>query len=149
MQFSHAPSDRDLAERLWPERLDGAYAFGSLQASGALLANGSDAPVEELDPLLGIRAGVLRSLDDRPGWHPEQALTIEDTLLASTVAPAWLAERAICSWLALGAHAILGGVPYRGGVLRHAATPMSALRERFRPKAVSPETAPGPRRQSA
>jgi len=70
---------------------DRAYAWRSLRDAGTLIANGSDAPVEELDPLLGIRAGVLRSLDDRPGWHPEQALTIEDTLLASTVAPAWLA----------------------------------------------------------
>ncbi len=67
----------------------------------------------------------------------------------SLFAPAWLAERAICSWLAVGAHALLGGVPYRGGVLRHAATPMEALRERFRPEAVSRATARGPRRQSA
>ena len=91
VQFSHAPSDRDLAERFWPERLDGAYAFRSLWESGAVVANGSDAPVEELDPLAGIRAGVLRTIDDRPAWHPEQALTIEQALLASTVTPAWLA----------------------------------------------------------
>ena len=63
VQFSHAPSDRDLAERFWADRLDGAYAFRSLWDSGALVANGSDAPVEELDPLAGIRAGVLP--DDR------------------------------------------------------------------------------------
>ena len=42
--------------------------------------NGSDAPIEELDPLAGIRAGVLRTLDDRPAWHPEQALTVEEAL---------------------------------------------------------------------
>ena len=53
VQFSHAPSDRDLAERFWPDELDGAYAFRSLWDSGALVANGSDAPVEELDPLAG------------------------------------------------------------------------------------------------
>ena len=51
VQFSHAPSDRDLAERFWPDRLEGAYSFGGLWESGALLANGSDAPVEELDPI--------------------------------------------------------------------------------------------------
>ncbi|MCA1581277.1 MAG: glycosyltransferase family 2 protein [Acidobacteria bacterium] len=68
---------------------------------------------------------------------------------ASLFAPVWLAERAICSWLAVGAHAFLGGVPYRGGVLRHAATPMRALRERFRPEALSPAQAGGSRRQSA
>src|SRR5262249_10818979 len=45
VQFSHATSDRDLAERLWPERLDCAYAWRSLLASGAVVANGSDAPI--------------------------------------------------------------------------------------------------------
>jgi predicted amidohydrolase YtcJ len=58
-----------------------------------VLANGSDAPVEELDPLAGLRAAVLRTLDERPPWHPEQALTIEQALLASCVNPAFL-ERA-------------------------------------------------------
>jgi predicted amidohydrolase YtcJ len=90
VQFSHAPSDRDLAERFWPEQLEGAYAFRSLLESGALVANGSDAPVEELDPLAGIRAGVRRTIDDRPAWHPEQCLTVEQTLLATIVNPAWL-----------------------------------------------------------
>jgi hypothetical protein len=46
-------------------------------------------------------------------------------------APLWLVERAIASWLAIGARAFLGGVPYRGRVLRHAATPMRVLRERY------------------
>src|SRR6476659_6785123 len=77
VQFSHAPSDRDLADRFWPEQADGAYAFRALWESEALLANGSDAPVEELDPLAGIRAGVLRTLDERPAWHPEQAVTVQ------------------------------------------------------------------------
>jgi predicted amidohydrolase YtcJ len=90
VQFSHATSDRDLAERLWPDRLDGAYAWRSLLDAGALLANGSDAPIEELDPLAGIVAGVLRTSDDRPGWRPEQAVTIEEALHATCVAPAWL-----------------------------------------------------------
>jgi predicted amidohydrolase YtcJ len=92
VQFSHAPSDRDVAERFWAGELDGAYAFRSLWESGAMLANGSDAPIEELDPLAGIVAGVLRTLDDRPGWRPEQALTAEQTLRATTVNPAWLAR---------------------------------------------------------
>jgi predicted amidohydrolase YtcJ len=91
VQFSHAPSDRDLADRLWAGRTEGAYAFRSLLDSGAVVANGSDAPVEELDPLAGVRAGVLRTIDDRPAWHPEQALTVEQALAASTIAPAWLA----------------------------------------------------------
>ena len=92
VQFSHAPSDRDLAERLWGERLDGTYAFRSLLDSGALVANGSDAPVEELDPLAGIAAGVLRTIDDRPAWRPEEALTVEQALHAPCVAPAYLSR---------------------------------------------------------
>ena len=91
VQFSHATSDRDLAERLWPERLDGAYAWRSLLASGAVLANGSDAPIEELDPMAGIRAGVLRTHDERPAWRPEQAVTVEEALHATCITPAWLA----------------------------------------------------------
>ena len=96
VQFSHAPSDRDLAERFWPRRLEGSYAFRSLRESGAVLANGSDAPIEELDPLAGIRAAVTRTIDERPGWRMEEALTVEEALYATTVAPAWLAgdERA-------------------------------------------------------
>ena len=58
VQFSHAPSDRDLADRFWGGLESEPYAFRSLLDSGAVLVNGSDAPIEELDPLLGIRAGV-------------------------------------------------------------------------------------------
>jgi predicted amidohydrolase YtcJ len=90
VQFSHAPSDRDLADRLWAGKTDRAYAYASLAAAGVLLANGSDAPVEELDPLVGIRAGVLRTLDVRAPWHPEQALTVQQAFAAATVNPAWL-----------------------------------------------------------
>jgi predicted amidohydrolase YtcJ len=92
VQFSHAPSDRDLAERFWGERTKGAYAYRSLLDAGAVVANGSDAPIEELDPLAGIRAGVLRTLDERPAWHPEQAVTVDEAFHATCVAPAWLAR---------------------------------------------------------
>ena len=90
VQFSHAPSDRDLADRFWAGKTDGAYAFRSLLESGAVVANGSDAPIEELEPLPGIRAGVERTIDDRPAWHPEQTLTVEQALEATCVTPAWL-----------------------------------------------------------
>jgi predicted amidohydrolase YtcJ len=84
VQFSHAPSDRELADRFWAGMTHRAYAFRSLWDSGALVANGSDAPIEELDPLAGLRAGVLRD------WHPEQALTLEEALVATCVHPALL-----------------------------------------------------------
>jgi predicted amidohydrolase YtcJ len=91
VQFSHAPSDRDLAERFWGDRLEGTYSFRALVESGAVVANGSDAPVEELDPLAGIAAGVRRTIDERPAWRPEEAVTVEQALYATTVTPAWLA----------------------------------------------------------
>jgi predicted amidohydrolase YtcJ len=91
VQFTHATSDRDLADRIWAGFEERAYAYRSLWDAGALVANGSDAPVEELDPLAGLQAGVLRTQDDRPAWHPEQALTVEEALQATTVNPAWLA----------------------------------------------------------
>src|SRR5262249_38135848 len=90
VQFSHAPSDRDLADRYWAGKTDGAYAFRSLLETGAMLANGSDAPIEELDPLAGVRAGVLRSIDERPAWHPEPPLAVDEAFHATCVAPAWL-----------------------------------------------------------
>jgi predicted amidohydrolase YtcJ len=86
VQFSHAQSDRDLADRFWAGKTDRAYAYRSLLDAGALLANGSDAPIEELDPWAGVCAAVLRD------WHPEQRLTLEEALLATTVNPAWLAR---------------------------------------------------------
>jgi len=91
-QFTHAPSDRDLAERFWADRLDGTYAFRSLVDAGVLVANGSDAPVEELDPWTGVVAGVRRTLDDRAPWRPEETLTLEQALHATCVAPAWLSH---------------------------------------------------------
>ncbi|HEX2292609.1 MAG TPA: amidohydrolase family protein, partial [Gaiellaceae bacterium] len=79
-----------LADRFWAGKTAGAYAYRSLLDAGALVANGSDAPIEELDPLAGIRAGVLRTLDDREPWHPEQAVSVEEAFQATCVAPAWL-----------------------------------------------------------
>ncbi len=55
-------------------------------------------------------------------------------------APLWVAERAICSWLAVGARVLLGGVPYRGTILSHAATPERVLRARHAPAAAPAST---------
>jgi predicted amidohydrolase YtcJ len=95
VQFSHAPSDRDLADRFWGEFTSGAYAYRSLLDAGTHVANGSDAPIEELDPLAGIAAAVLRTIDERPPWHPEQRITVEEAVHATCVTPTWLegAER--------------------------------------------------------
>jgi predicted amidohydrolase YtcJ len=86
VQFTHAPSDEGLAKRYWPDRLERAYSFRSLLDSGALLANGSDAPVEELEPWAGVIAAVLDH------WREDQRLTLEHALHAVCVAPAWLSH---------------------------------------------------------
>ncbi|HEY6692899.1 MAG TPA: amidohydrolase [Solirubrobacteraceae bacterium] len=84
VQPSMAVTDAPVAERLWADRLDGAYAYRSLHAAGARLALGSDAPVEELDPLQGLRDAVLRE------WRAHEALDLQAALEALTVTPAWL-----------------------------------------------------------
>jgi predicted amidohydrolase YtcJ len=86
VQFSHAPSDEHLARRFWTDRLEGTYSFRSLLETGALLANGSDAPIEELDPWAGVVAGVVGH------WRADQRLTLEEALHATCVAPAWLSH---------------------------------------------------------
>ena len=86
LQFTHAPSDEQLAKRFWADRLDGTYSFRSLLDSGAVLANGSDAPVEELEPWAGVLAAVLDH------WRDDQRLTLEQALHAVCVAPAWLSH---------------------------------------------------------
>jgi predicted amidohydrolase YtcJ len=86
LQFTHAPSDEQLAKRFWADRLEGTYSFRSLLESGALLANGSDAPVEALEPWAGVVAAVLDH------WREDQRLTLEQALHAVCVAPAWLSQ---------------------------------------------------------
>jgi predicted amidohydrolase YtcJ len=89
MQPIHATQDRDLVDRLWGSRGRYAYAFRSLLDSGAVLAFGSDAPVETPDPLAGLYAAVTRRRPDDgdPGgaWYPAQRLTVAETLRAYTL----------------------------------------------------------------
>jgi predicted amidohydrolase YtcJ len=86
VQFTHAPSDELLAKRFWADKLEGVYSFRSLLESGALVANGSDAPVEELDPWAGVVAAVQRH------WREDQRLTLEEALHATCVVPAWISH---------------------------------------------------------
>ena len=50
---------------------------------------------------------------------------------ASLLSPAWVMERAICIWLALGMRVFRGGVPYHGSILSRAATSERVLRQRY------------------
>jgi predicted amidohydrolase YtcJ len=90
IQPIHAAADRDLVESCWDGRQEDAYAWRSLLGAGAQLAAGSDAPVESVNPWLGIFAAVHRRLpaDGRGDWRPGQALTIAEALHAYTLGPA-------------------------------------------------------------
>jgi predicted amidohydrolase YtcJ len=92
MQPIHATSDMDMAERYWGKRSAWAYGFKSQLDYGTRLVFGSDAPVESPNPFLGVHAAVTRRRrDGEPGgqgWHPEQRLTVQQSLEAYTLNPA-------------------------------------------------------------
>jgi predicted amidohydrolase YtcJ len=93
MQPTHATSDMPWAEkRVGAERLKGAYAWKTLKNSGAVLAFGSDFPVESVNPLLGLYAAVTRQdAGGTPagGWMPEQKLSLDEALRAFTEGAAY------------------------------------------------------------
>ena len=97
MQATHATSDMNMAEdRVGPERIKGGYAWRRLLDSGAVLANGSDFPVELPNPFHGLYAAVTR--EDRSGqpeggWYSDQALTREEALYSFTLAAAYAAHQ--------------------------------------------------------
>ncbi len=95
MQPSHAISDLHFApRRLGIDRLAGAYAWRSLLDSGALIAGGSDAPVERGEPLIEFYAAVARkdlAGFSGEGWHPEQAVSRLDALKMLTLWPTYAA----------------------------------------------------------
>ena len=95
MQPSHAIGDLYFAKsRLGLERLEGAYAWQSLLKSGAIIAGGSDAPVEQGAPMIEFYAAVTRmDLKGKSGegWHLEQAVSRETALKMFTIWPAFAA----------------------------------------------------------
>ena len=85
VQPAHALDDRDAADSNWAGRTDRAFPLWSLLAAGATLALGSDAPVAPLEPWTAMSAATTRARQDgRAPWHPEQALTRQQALAAST-----------------------------------------------------------------
>jgi hypothetical protein len=93
MQATHCTSDMYWAdERLGPERLIEAYPWQSLIQTGAIIPNGSDAPVESPDPLAGLYAATTRQ-DQKGwpagGWRPEERMTIATAIKSFTEWPAY------------------------------------------------------------
>jgi len=93
MQPTHCTSDMRWVEaRVGPQRAKGAYAWASLLRSGAVIAAGSDFPVESHNPFYGLHAAITREdAEGAPGggWYPEQRMTREEALRAFTLGAAW------------------------------------------------------------
>ncbi|RPI86903.1 MAG: hypothetical protein EHM41_06830 [Chloroflexi bacterium] len=91
----HAASDMLAADRYWGARANLSYAWRTQLEQGAVLAFGSDAPVESPNPFLGLHTAVTRQrLDGVPGtegWYPEQKLSIGEALAGYTTGPAYAA----------------------------------------------------------
>ncbi|HEY5937989.1 MAG TPA: amidohydrolase [Kofleriaceae bacterium] len=88
MQPTHATSDMPWAEqRVGAERIRGAYAWRTVIDKGVPLALGSDFPVEDVPPLLGIYSAVTRQ-DGKgtpaAGWYPDQRMTLDEAIAGFT-----------------------------------------------------------------
>lgn len=96
MQGIHMASDRPWAiDRLGQQRIvEGAYVWQKLLQSGAVVVNGSDVPVEPLDPMASFYASVTRqTLEGTPegGYEPDQAMTRTQALKSYTLDAAFAA----------------------------------------------------------
>ncbi|NJD10398.1 MAG: amidohydrolase [Gemmatimonadetes bacterium] len=110
MQPCHLITDWRAADRHWgAERARLTYAFGSLARAGTVLAFGSDAPVEPIDPRRGLFAAVQRQdLEGEPpgGWYPAERVDARTALRGFTTGPAYAAGLAnVAGALAPGAFA--------------------------------------------
>lgn len=95
IQATHATSDmRWISQRVGPDRVAGAYAWQRFLKLGIPVANGSDFPVEEPNPMLGLYASVTRQdLKGQPpgGWTPDQRMSREQALHSFTLGAAYAA----------------------------------------------------------
>ncbi len=89
MQSVHATSDKNMAEdRVGPDRIKYGYAWRKVINAGIKFVNGSDAPIEKVNPYHGLYAAVTRmDRDGQPpgGWYPEEKLTREEALKSFTI----------------------------------------------------------------
>lgn len=91
MQPVHAVSDRFMADVHWGNRCTHAYAWNTLLQENAALVFGSDAPVEDPNPFLGLFAATTRKTLTKDGytdsWYPQQCLSIHQALEAYIKTP--------------------------------------------------------------
>ena len=105
MQGVHATSDAPWVEpRLGAERAEeGAYVWQKLKQSGAVVTNGTDAPVEDVDPLASYYATVTRRTNAGMVFYPDQAMSRIEALRSYTIDNAYAAfEEDIKGTLAVG-----------------------------------------------
>ncbi len=94
MQAIHCTSDSPfVVARLGQQRAqEGAYPWRSLLDAGAVVTNGTDAPVEDVDPLASYYASITRKRTDRAeAFFPEQSMTRAEGIYAYTMANAFAA----------------------------------------------------------
>lgn len=91
VQPIHALDDMDAADRFLGARSAHMYNFRSLFESDALVAFGSDAPVADPNPFLGLHAALVRQRVERlqsPPWHPNERIALEQAIFAYTLGAA-------------------------------------------------------------
>jgi predicted amidohydrolase YtcJ len=93
MQAIHCTSDGPwVPARLGNERAEqGAYVWRALLDSGATIANGTDTPVEDIDPIANFHAAVTRRMNNGSEFYPEQVMTRLEALRAATIDAAYAA----------------------------------------------------------
>ena len=93
MQGVHCTSDAPyVLLRLGPQRAEeGAYVWQKLMKSGAIIGNGTDAPVEDVSPLASFYASVSRKLKDGTVFYPDQRMSREEALKSYTLNNAYAA----------------------------------------------------------
>lgn len=116
VQPSHLGSDAVQARRLWGDRAErDGYTWASIAASGAVIAFGTDAPVEPFDPWPGIALAVRREDTRWPAgtapFAPDEALTLDRALRAACVDPALSARELDRGRLIVGQRADMAVIP--------------------------------------
>ena len=95
MQTSHQTSDAAMTmNRIGWTRVQGSYAWRSLLNTGVVIPNGTDFPVEPVNPLIGFHSAITRqdaSGWPAGGWFPAERMTREEALMSMTIWPAYAA----------------------------------------------------------
>jgi predicted amidohydrolase YtcJ len=98
VQPIHLVDDITLVDQTVGERGRFTYPFRSMLDAGVVMAFGSDAPVADHNPLLGIQAAVTRQRQDgtpAEGWYPQQRLTVVEAIRGYTQGPAAVCGRGL------------------------------------------------------